>query len=408
MDDALGDFPSGDVEINNGQIVAVGEDLSASGAEVIDARDKIVLPGFVETHWHVWTALLRSRAGSDGYFPVSRSLGSFYLASDMYVAARLALSEAINAGITFAHDWCHNIRDPEYAEAALLGLGNAGIRARFSYGTPTGHPDDQPIDQAHFQRLSETWRQWSHGGRVGLGLAWRGTGSAASLRDRAIADELGLPVSVHVNNYQSGAINRIAEAGLLGPNVQLIHAIWSSPEEVAAVAASGASLSLSPFTEMRIGFGMPMTGEYLAAGVPIGLSVDTTALSGNADMFSIMKAIQNVANARQLDEFSLPARRILELATIEGARSMRIDDQTGSLTPGKRADVIVVNTRAINLGVVSDPVALLVEAAQPANVESVLVDGRFLKRDGRLTAVDVNEVIDDARAALAALDDRAA
>jgi cytosine/adenosine deaminase-related metal-dependent hydrolase len=125
-------------------------------------------------------------------------------------------------------------------------------------------------------------------------------------------------------------------------------------------------------------------------------------------MFSIMKAILNVENARQRNEFSLTARRVLELATIEGARSMGIDAQTGSLTPGKRADVIVVDTRAINLGVYSDPAALLVEAAQPQNVESVLVDGRFLKRDGRLTALDVGAAIDDAKAALAAINDRSA
>jgi len=402
MDRAIGDLPAGDVEIRDGQIAAVGEGLAAPGAESIDASDKLVLPGFVETHWHIWTALLRSMAGDGGYFPVSRTLGSFYLASDMYAAARLALAEALHSGITFVHDWCHNVRSPEHADAALTALGDAGIRARFAYGTPTGHPGGEPIDQAHFREIAESFGGYSHGGRIGLGLAWRGVGSEASLSDRRLADELGLPVSVHVNNVRGAdGIAAIAAAGLLGPEVQLIHAIWSSPEEVRAVAASGASLSLSPYTEMRIGFGLPMTGEYLAAGVPIGLSVDTTTLSGNADMFAIMKAIQNVENARAEDEFGLPARRVLELATIEGARSMGIDAVTGSLTPGKRADVIVVDTRQVNLGVVTDPAHLLVEAAQPANVEAVLVDGRFLKRDGRLSAVDVDEVIDDARAALA-------
>ena len=410
MDSAIGDLPLGDVEIRDGQIAAVGRGLSAPEAEIIDASDRIVLPGFVETHWHLWTNLLRSMAGDDGYFPVSQTMGSHYLAGDMYVAARLALAEAIHSGITFVHDWCHNIQAPEYAEEALRALGNAGIRARFSYGTPAGQANDRSIDQAHFRELAGNWRNYSHGGRVGLGLAWRGVGSEASLSDRAVADELGLPVSVHVNNFErsAGGIAAIAAAGLLGPQVQLIHAIWSSQEDIDAVAASGASLSLSPYTEMRIGFGLPKTGEYLAAGVPIGLSVDTTTLSGNADMFAIMKMIQNVQNARALDEFSLPARRVLELATIEGARSMGIDAVTGSLTPGKRADVIIVNTRQLNLGVVTDPAALLVEAAQPANVESVLVDGRFLKRDGVLTAVDVDTVIDDARAALAALLVRAA
>jgi cytosine/adenosine deaminase-related metal-dependent hydrolase len=159
-------------------------------------------------------------------------------------------------------------------------------------------------------------------------------------------------------------------------------------------------VSLSPYTELRIGFGFPPTGELLAAGIPVGLSVDTTALSGNADMFAIMKAIQNVENGKAENEFKLPARRVLELATIEGARSMGIDDRVGSLKPGKRADLIVVDTRAVNMGVFGNPAHLLVEAAQPANVDTVVIDGRILKRGGRLTAIDVEQVVGEASAAL--------
>jgi cytosine/adenosine deaminase-related metal-dependent hydrolase len=251
MDPTIGDLPAGDIEIRDGQIVAVGTGLSAPEAEIFDATDKIVLPGFVETHWHVWTALLRSMAADGGYFAVSRGLGNHYEAADMYVAARFALAEALRSGITFVHDWCHNVRSPAFAEEALRGLGDAGIRARFSYGTPTGLPNDQPIDRTHLRALAGDFGPFAHGGRIGLGLAWRGVGSAASRGDRAAADELDLPVSVHVNNFQNsvGGIQAIADAGMLGPRVQLIHGIWSSPEEIAAVAASGASLSLSPFTE---------------------------------------------------------------------------------------------------------------------------------------------------------------
>ena len=409
MDAAIGDLPAGDVEVRDGRIVGVGESLEAPGALVIDASDRLVLPGLVETHWHIWTTLLRSQAADRGYFPVSRGIGSFYLPGDMAAATRLALAEAVHGGITFVHDWCHNVRDPDYAEASLAALAESGIRARFSYGTPTGHPNDEPVDHAHLEALAESWDSHSGEGRIRLGLAWRGVGSAAALADRDLADALRLPVSVHVNNFQSsaGGIAAIDGAGLLGPTVQLIHAIWSSEAEIRAVAASSASLSLSPYTELRIGFGMPMTGEYLAAGVPVGLSVDTTALSGNADMFAIMKAIQNVENARSLDEFALPARRVLELATIEGARSMGMDGEIGSLTPGKRADLISIDTRQVNLALRADPAHLIVEAAQPANVDTVIVDGRILKRDGRLTAVDVGAVVDEARAAQAALMARA-
>jgi cytosine/adenosine deaminase-related metal-dependent hydrolase len=344
-----------------------------------------------------------------GYFPTSRGVGAFYEARDMYVGGRLALAEAVFGGITCVHDWCHNVRSPEYARSAIAALQESGLRARFSYGSPAGLSNDEPLDLADIADLQEHWAEFADGGRLHLGLAWRGAGSAASREDYVRARELDLPISVHVNNFQSaaGGIAAIADAGMLGPHVQLIHAIWSSPEEVAAVAESGASLSLSPYTELRIGFGFPMTAEYLAAGVPTGLSVDTPTLSGNADMFAIMKAIQNVANARALDEFALPARRVLELATIEGARSMGIESQTGSLTPGKRADVIMIDTRHVNLGVLSDPAHMLVEAAQPSNVDTVIVDGRVLKRAGRLTSLDTEAIVAEARAASAAVRQRA-
>ncbi len=411
MDPDVGDIDGADVHVRDGAIIAVGPNLIAPDATVLDASEYLVLPGLVETHWHVWTTMLRSMSGDiaeHGYFPTSRTVGAAYLADDMYVSGRLALAEAINSGITFVHDWCHNVRSPAYAEAALLALRESGIRGRFSYGTPTGHPGESPIDHEDLARLAATWED-GDSGRLDLGLAWRGAGTEASLEDARVARELGLPLSVHVNNFQSnaGGIQALADRDLLGPDVQLIHAIWSSPEEIDAVARSGASLSLSPYTELRIGFGFPMTGEYLAAGVPIGLSVDTPALSGNADMFAIMKVIQNVENARALDETRLTARRVLELATIEGARSMGVADQVGSLTPGKRADLILVDTRDINLGVVAEPTHALVEAAQPANVDYVMVDGRFLKLEGRLAAADTDAIVSNARTAASAARERA-
>jgi len=405
MDAAVGDIANGDVHIRAGAIAAVGQGLQAPGAEVIDGAGMLVLPGFVETHWHVWTTLLRSLSGDaqeHGYFPTSRTVGSFYTADDMYVAGRLAAAEAVSSGITFVHDWCHNVRGPAYAEAALRALTESGIRARFSYGSPTGASADVTIDLDDLTRLSEGWSDHSNGGLLSLGLAWRGAASGATLRDYEVAKRLGLPISVHANNYQTsaGGIQQLADRKLLGPGMQVIHAVWCTPAEIRAMADNGVAVSVSPYSEMRIGFGFPIAAELLAAGIPVGLSVDTPALSGNADMFAIMKAIQNIENGRALNEFKLTARRVLELATIEGARSMGIADSVGSLTPGKRADVIMVNTRAVNMAVLTEPAHLLVEAAQPANVDTVVIDGRVLKRAGRLTNVDVADVIDDAARAL--------
>jgi 5-methylthioadenosine/S-adenosylhomocysteine deaminase len=419
MDPKTGDLPESDVHVKDGAIAAVGRSLRAGSAVVIDGRGMIVLPGLVETHWHMWNSLLRSMAGDKrelGYFPTTLALGKAYLPSDMYRGTRLAAAEALNGGITFVHDWCHNIRSPQHAEENLRALRESGIRARFSYGAAQGHPADQTIDLADLERMWRSWPAYSNGGLLALGLAWRGvstgaTGSvsaAAYKQDFEAARRLGIPISVHANNRKgSDAIAQLAREKYLGSDVQVIHATWVTPEEIRALAESGSSVSLSPYTELRIGFGFPPTGELLAAGVPVGLSVDTTELSGNADMFSIMKAIENVENARALSEFKLPARRVLELATIEGARSMGMDARIGSLAAGKRADLVMVNTRDLNLAVFTDPAHLLVEAAQPSNVDTVMVEGRILKRGGKLTAIDAGQVAAEAQAALAALRQRA-
>jgi cytosine/adenosine deaminase-related metal-dependent hydrolase len=420
MERTPGDLPNADVHVRNGQIVAVGANLAAPGAQTLDGRGMIVLPGLVETHWHMWNTLLRSMAGDrkeHGYFPTARSLGQAYTPDDNYQGTRLSAAEAINSGITTVHDWSHNLRSPEYAEADLRALREAGIRARFSYGAAQGQSTEVPINTADVERLHRDWKSHSNEGLLTLGLAWRGVSTSATgaisgtvwRKDLDAARAMGIPVSVHAANARSraGTIDIFAKEKLLGNDLQVIHAIWVTPAEIRALADAGTSVSLSPYTELRIGFGLPKTGDFLAAGVPVGLSVDTTTLSGNADMFAIMKAIQNVENVRHEDEFKLPARRVLELGTIEGARSLGLDSQVGSLKPGKRADLIMVDTRQVNLGVFTDPSHMLVEAAQPSNVDTVVVDGRILKRRGRLTAVDVEQVVSEASAALTALRKRA-
>ena len=160
MDRKAGDLPGADVHVRDGAIVAVGNGLQAPGAQVIDARGMIVMPGMVETHWHIWNTILRSMSGSEkkyGYFPTALGIGRVYEASDMYHSARLASTEAVFSGITFVHDWCHNIRTPQHAREALRGLQQSGLRGRFSYGTMQGHPVDAPMDIADLERLRADW-----------------------------------------------------------------------------------------------------------------------------------------------------------------------------------------------------------------------------------------------------------
>ncbi len=179
-----------------------------------------------------------------------------------------------------------------------------------------------------------------------------------------------------------------------------MHLNNASAAEIALAAQAGAPVSVSPWTELQIGYGQPVTGELLAAGLPVGLSVDTTMLCGNADLFAVMKVTHACANGQARHEFALTAREVLRLATIDGARTLGLDALTGSLTPGKRADVIMVGLDSPSLGVFTDPARLLVTAASPRDVELVVADGRVLKRDGALTALDVREVTRDARASL--------
>ena len=412
--DEQGDVPVGDVHIADGVIVEVGRDIAAPGAESVDARGMIVLPGLVETHWHMWNTLLRSMSDPAGYFRTSIGLGRVFRAADVYQGTRLAAAEAIYSGITFVHDWCHNVRGPDYAEASLRALTDSGLRGRFSYGWGAGHANDRTVDLEHLERLHRDWKP----GLLSLGLAWRGPASSNPaiatppeiyLEELRTARRLGLPVTVHASGPRSavGQIAALASEDLLGPDMQVVHANNATDEEIASLAAAGASVTVSPTSELRIGYGFPRVCELLAAGVPTGLSVDTTVLCGNADMFAIMKVTQGVENGRAYDEFALSARRVLELATIEGARTMGMDDVIGSLRPGKRADIIAVSTDAPNLAVLTDPAHLLVTAAQPANVDTVIVDGRVLKRRGELTGLDLTSIAQEARAALAGVRERA-
>ena len=427
MDPELGDLPDGDVLVTGGRIAAVGTGLHAGGARELDARGMIVAPGLVDTHWHMWNTLLRSMSGGmpgsgqpAGYFSVSLGLGQAFTDQDNYQGTLLACAEAINSGITTVHDWSHNVRGPAYAEAELRALAEAGLRARYSYGYSAGHPNDQAMDTDGLRALHRDWTAGAGaGGLLTLGMACRGLGGSNPAtrvpprvyqREMAAARGLGLPVTVHASGppAAAGQIAALAGAGLLGPDLQVVHANSATPAEIAELAEAGCAVSLSPFSELLIGYGLPRTAELLAAGIRVGLSVDTTALTGNADMFAIMKLTQGLINATAHQEFACTARQALALGTLEGARSLGLDGVTGSLTPGKRADVILVATGHPNLGVLTDPAGLLVTAAQPGNVDTVLADGQVLKRGGSLVRLDGERITAQAREALARVRSRAA
>jgi cytosine/adenosine deaminase-related metal-dependent hydrolase len=356
MDEQLGDIPSGDVLVVDGEIRSVGDVSNYPSVEVIDARGTLVLPGIVETHWHTWTSLLRGLSDSGpepGYFAVLNAFGPAFRPQDTYQATLLAGAEAIHSGITTLHDWSHNTISPEHADASIRALTELGVRARYSYGWAWGQPNHEPMDLDGLRGLRAS-------GLVTTGMAWRGAGGdnpelavppEVHEAELTAARELGLPVTVHASGARAaqGQIARLAERGLLGADLQVVHAVVASPAEIRALAGAGAVVSVSPFSELRIGFGTPQVRALLDEGVPVGLSVDSTVLTGNADPFGIMKVTQASANGRAEDEFGLSTREVLRMATIDGARSLGLADRIGSLTPGKRADLVLVDLDSPNL-----------------------------------------------------------
>lgn len=418
MDAGAGDLARGSVHVKGGEIVAVGETVDAPGAQVIDGAGKIVMPGLIDTHWHCWNTLFRSFAGDTpehGYFPTVARFGMQMTPEDMHASVRLATAEAINSGTTFVHDWCHNVRSKAHADADLRAVAGSGIRARFSCGWRQGLPDDEPVDQGPLETFATAWQGCGYEGLIELGAAWRGPFRAAPIAEKFYRAEfdnarrLGLPITVHCGSARDATdqIAKLAREGLLGPDVQIIHGLAASAGEIAAMKEAGASISVSPGSELRIGFGLTVLSQCLDAGIPVGASMDTSALTGSSSMFHVLKLMRDVENGVWESEFKLTARRALQIGTIEGARSMGLDGKIGSLTPGKRADLIVIDPDTLNMGVVTDVAHAVLECTLPENIDTVMVDGRILKRGGKLTAIDPQAVIADARAALAGIRGRA-
>jgi cytosine/adenosine deaminase-related metal-dependent hydrolase len=422
------DLPAGDVVVENGVIADVGAGLTAPGATVIDGDGFILMPGLVDTHWHMWTTLLRNMSGTEpkyGYFPTTTAVGNVYTPRDMYYGTLLSAAEALFSGITTVHDWCHNIITPQHAEEDIRALQEAGIRARFCYGPARKTQLTEAINIGDLERFHRGWASFSNEGLLTLGLGWRGVQFAFRQPDGTFqlkplqeavwrteheaASKLGIPISVHVNSNKNDRnhVEAIHKAGLLVKDLQIIHGIFTTPEEMRLMAAAGAVVTVSPYSELRIGYGVTKILEYLDNGVTLGLSVDTTPLTGNCDMFGVMKVVQNIENGRAENEFKLTPRRVVELATIEGARSLGLADRIGSIAKGKRADLILVNARDINMGPFTEPYHMLVDSAQPWNVDTVMVDGRILKRSGKLTAIDTKTLMAEAAKASREVRDRA-
>jgi 5-methylthioadenosine/S-adenosylhomocysteine deaminase len=413
VDSALGILPRADIFVRTGRIEAIGPDLAAAGAEVIDATDMIVMPGFVDTHYHMWSALGRNFIGDNGfgYFPAKNATSTLYSPDDFYNSVMLGLVELANAGITTGHNWSHNTRTPAHADAELRAHRESMLRARYSYGHVDRMPRNQVLDFTDIDRVKREYFASGSAfeGLVTFGVNLRGLSQSDEPtyhEDMKAALERGLKVAIHAgqtppNNVDAEDYER---RGWLGPNLLICHYIPARDIDADVMARTKTPLSFATHSEFRLGLaGDPRVAllRMRKAGVLVSLSFDATSIAP-PNMFETMRFTWNMGIPwKGTPSENLPPigfREVIEMATLNGAKALGLGDLTGSLSVGKRADIILIRGNDINVAPIANIETTVVQSATPANVDTVLVDGRIVKRHGKLVAYDVEKIVRQAKA----------
>lgn len=410
MDPAIGDLADADILVEGRTIAAIRPGISADAAEVIDARGRIAIPGLIDTHRHTWQCLLRNAAADwslPQYFSGVRGvMGGLYTPDDMLAANTLGALEALNSGITTLYDWSHNNNSPDHADAAVQGLKDAGLRAVFGYGNANKEwfpPSELPTDLADVARIRRTALA-SDDALVTMALAVRGpqyTTLDLTEQEFRAARDLGIRITMHVGDGLWGMrrpVGQLHERGLLGPDVTHVHCNTLADDENRMIADSGGTASIAPEVELNMGHGNLATMSLLRHGCRPSISVDVCCSVGG-EMFTQMRVLMAatrgaehaaaMAQKKFVDPMPVTTRDILEFATMQGARACGLDRVTGSLSPGKQADIVLLETDSLNMFPVNNPVGAVVMDAHVGNVETVLVAGRVVKRGGKLVGVDL-------------------
>jgi cytosine/adenosine deaminase-related metal-dependent hydrolase len=418
MDSDLGILHGADLLVEGDTILAVGAGLSPEGAVVVDAAGMILAPGFVDTHRHAWETQLR-RIMPDvndlGAYVMSTLAGyaTVYRPEDMYVGTKLAALTAIDSGITCMLDFSHNSRTPEHSDAAIQALVDTGIRGvHASMGPHFGAWDKQwPGD---LTRLKEKYFA-SDDQLLTLRLAALATdeiaGPALAYGPELArtAQDLGIGVSVDAvfGASSSQAILGWEKDGILGADVTLIHATGLTSQAWKAIGATGTTIALAPTSDAQIGLetAIPAIDEALSVGVRPGLSIDVE-VALVSDMFTQMRALHAIQRMRAVNAVygtdQQPARitthDVLDFATLQGACTNGLADTTGSLTPGKKADLLAIQAEDLNNMPLNDPIGTVVLGSDARNISAVLINGRPRKWNGQVLDVDLPALRDQVHA----------
>ena len=409
LDDSRQVLTGSDVLVVEDRIAAVGPELPVPDAAIeIDATGGIVMPGMIDTHRHMWQTAMRGY-GADWtltqYFVwYYLEWGKAFRPQDVYAGNLLGAIEAIDAGVTTTVDWSHGLQTVEHAEAATDALRAVPGRFVLAYGN---------IQQAPAEwTASPEFRDFAHrhipgNDMLGFQLAFDVTGDPAFPERPAfeVARELGVPVTTHAGVWgatNDDGIRLMHEHGFMTPQTVYVHAATLSQDSYQRIAATGGSASVSTESEQSAGQGYPPTWALRQHGIPVSLSMDTSVW-WSGDLFSAMRTTLGADRSREhleahvkgetVTNSSLRADQVVEWATRGGAKALGRESTLGSLEVGKKADVVLLKN---DFSPVSFPILYpyghVAFQAQRGDVHTVIVDGRVVKSEGRLTGVDLGAV----------------
>ncbi len=407
MDPALGQGTLGiienaDIFLDGDTIAAVGKDLQANDAQVVDATSRIVMPGFVDTHNHLWQSLIRGCATDKDLigwletcvFPLS---GFNFSVADAYAGVRLSSLDLISTGVTTTVDWSHAF-SPEFVRGNIQALSDSGLRFIFAY---RGSADQAVIDDMRLVKRTHidanpraTFQVGSH---PGMGAILLPNLMAMS----KLAKELDVKLHVHllenIAQRQDEPFAALTQANALGPRLLGAHGIHLTDAEIALLAAHDVRILHNPLSNMRLASGVIRLAALKQADVQVGLGLDG-GTNDTSDMFNTMRVAVGLQRATSLQASIFPTvTDVLRMATVDGARLLDMSEQIGSLTPGKKADLIVLDPGDVNFGPRAEAISQIVFNAQPRNVEWVFVDGRALKQRGQLIGVQPDTIVKEAQ-----------
>ncbi|MFJ6747061.1 amidohydrolase family protein [Streptomyces sp. NPDC091266] len=400
-DGTLGALEGGaDVLLRDGEIAAVGKGLDAPrGARVVDAGGKLVLPGFVDLHNHLWQSSIRGGCSDqdlNGWLAAcNRTTLPKIDARDMYSFVRLAALDALQAGVTTVVDWVHAI-PYDTSERYVRALDDSGLR--FVYAMTQSGADRHLIPQVKKDFLDPLPLASA---QVSVHAGMSGIKDLRLLHE--MSRELGLMLNSHVlenrTDRKDEQIRALREVGAFGPDLLMNHAIHLTADEIAAAGENDVRVAHCPLSNMRLASGIMPLPALHRAGVRAGLGHDG-GTNDTSDMFNVMKAAVGLQRARHEDAGihpTIPA--VLRMATLGGAECIGMADRVGSLTPGKRADVLVLDPGTLNFAPRYDWTSQIVLNGQPPNISEVFVDGYRRKSGGALVGVDTEQVVREAERA---------